>query len=74
MEFFYDAVSIKESRDAIFTLLFFLKDNAFWSFRWHFQPEVTWANNLAKNEVELGVSLDGDVAWVKNGERLSQFV
>ena len=27
-----------------------------------------------KNEVELGVSLDGDVAWVKNGQRLSQFV
>ena len=33
MEFFYDAVSIKESRDAIFTLLFFLKDFQFssWS-------------------------------------------
>ena len=36
--------------------------------------EVTWTNNLAKNEVELGVSLDGDVAWVKNGQGLSQFV
>ena len=51
-----------------------MKHNAFWSFRWNFQPEVTWTNNLAKNEVELGVSLDGDVAWVKNGQRLSQFV
>ena len=29
---------------------------------------------VSKKEVELGVSLDGDVAWVKNGERLSQFV
>ena len=49
--------------DAIF------KHNDVWSFRSNFQLAVKLTKNLAKIEVELCVSLNGDIKWVKKYER-----